>query len=137
MERTYRQLFGGAVVRVVWLLGQEPDRGPLFSDACPKGSIAALMWIPSKLRPPMLCPNLSFSLLLWDRCRIGKNLCSPHTPLSPLFINPEFIPGLASDLFQWWENKGLPRIMDFLSGNKLYSLEYYQSVLQLPSSELP
>lgn len=65
-----------------------------------------------------------------------SSLSSPHTPLAPIFCNPEFSPGLTPQLFQWWLNKGLLRIGDFLNGNQLHTIQYFKDEFLMPPSEI-
>lgn len=108
-----------------------PQRISVEVLSCPIGCIETLMWIPIKLHPLIMCPTLSYTLAVWDRQRVRKKLCFFHTPLVPILNNAGFTPGLLQHLFQWWENKCVFQIGDFLSGNDLHTLDYYKKNLQL------
>lgn len=51
-------------------------------------AIGSLMWLPSRLHPPILCPTLSRSLAVWDGVKHLKPLSFPHTPCSATLIFP-------------------------------------------------
>lgn len=39
-------------------------------------------------------------------------------------------------LFQWWLNKGLLRIGNFLNGDQIYTLQHFKDTLQMLPSEI-
>lgn len=74
--------------------------------------IRHLLWLCPKERPIILCPTLSFSLILWDRLAARYGFKSPYTPLAPLLQNPASTLCLHPHNCTWWMNKGLLHIAD-------------------------
>lgn len=93
------------------------------------------MWLPFKYRPIILCPSLSFSLGLWGRLTKTYKFKSSHTPLAPLFQNPNFTLGFAPQTFNWWINKGLLCIADFFDHKGILTKQFLIKKYQLPKSE--
>lgn len=90
-----------------------PDWIHMERQATPNHTLDYLLWCPSKLRPPILAPTLSHSFTLWDSLREHSQLTSPIKPLSHIFHNPHFPPGIDIRVFKWWLDKGLYRIDHF------------------------
>lgn len=106
------------------------------SSHCPTREISHLIWLRAKDRPTMLCPELPFSLNLWDRLTTTYGFKSPHAPMAPLLGNPAFTPDLHPKGFTWWTNKGLLHIAYSCDHRGVLSKPFLQEKYQLPNSEV-
>lgn len=79
-------------------------------QATPNHTLDYLLWCPVKARHPILAPTLSYSFTLWDFLGDHSQIVSLIRPLSHIFHNPLFPPGLDITAFKWWLDKGLYRI---------------------------
>lgn len=94
-----------------------------------------IKWQPLKQRLPILAPTLSNSLAIWERVWSNPNFISPYHPLAHFFNNPTFPLDQDLEAFQWWLNKGLSRIDDFLTPRSPFTLQHCCSKLKMPALE--
>lgn len=90
-----------------------------------------LLWRPLKQWPSILATSLSHSLALCDKLHKQTTLISNMRPLSHLFHNPEFPPGINMLAFCWWLNKGLFIIGHLFSLNRPFLVQYCMSKLEM------
>lgn len=86
-----------------------------------------LLWCPPKSRTGIMAPTLSHSLV---SLKTNLHLISKWHPLSHLFCNPLFLPGMDIKAFSPWLNKGMYRIGHFIHPTGPITLAYYISKLQ-------
>lgn len=66
---------------------------------------------------------------------VNYGLCSSHTPVAPLFNNPQLPPRISPALFRWWMNKGLYHIRNFLENRGVHPSSYLCKIWRFPLSE--
>lgn len=112
-----------------------PDWVDMERQAFPSFTLDFLLWCPPKTRPPILSPSLSHALKIWDTLRKSPSFVSQCKPLTHIFHNPEFRPGLDRKAFQWWLDRGMYWIGNYFTSAGPISLTHCIKHLELPNSE--
>lgn len=97
----YYQAARLAQLSTLYFRGEKPDWIQIERQAVPSHTLDYLLWTPSNSRPPIMAPTLSHSFRLWDSLIQNSALTSQLRPLSHIFRNPLFKPGLDIKSFQW------------------------------------
>lgn len=93
------------------------------------------LWCSPKARPAVVVPTLSHSLVILDTLKSNPHLISKWHPLSHIFRNPLFPPGMNIKAFSWWLNKGMYRIGHFIHPTGPLTRTYCISKLDMPPEE--
>uniref|UniRef100_A0A8C5MRY5 Reverse transcriptase domain-containing protein n=1 Tax=Leptobrachium leishanense TaxID=445787 RepID=A0A8C5MRY5_9ANUR len=78
------------------------------------------LWLPRPSRPlpRTVCPAIANSLRIFDLACSKFSLATTPSPMTPLFRNPAFPPGMNLPDFKTLEASGLRRFGDILTGGK-------------------
>lgn len=115
-----------AQISVIYSRGVKPDWVFMERQAVPNYTLDYLLWCPPKSRPPILSPTLSHSIALCDVLHKSPKICSELHPLTHIFHNPLYPPGMDIRAFQRWLHKGLFRIGHLLQFQWPFNLELLQ-----------
>lgn len=131
----YYQAAQMAQISMIFSKGPKPDWLSIERRATPLNTLDYLLWCDPKIRPAIMAPTLSHSISLSTKLFRQATLTSPLKPLSHIFHNADFPPGVNIQAFRWWTDKGLYRIAHFLTSSGSLTLSYCKNKLDMPDSE--
>lgn len=76
---------------------------------------------------------LQSTLRVWKWTRRWEGHCNKHSPLTPLFMNPDFPPGLEPGPFLAWVKKGISVIGDLLINGEIMTFDKFKEKCNFPN----